>query len=73
MKDNTNVEMIKELEEKIEELKKEVDKMDKYKGYKDAADEFALLFKAFKDAGFSRAETIELMKMGMESNRPRLF
>lgn len=62
-----------ELEEKIEELKKEVDMMDKYKGYKEAADEMALIIKSFEDAGFSRAEAMEIIKMGMESNRPRLF
>ena len=69
----TTEEMIEKLENRIVELKKEVDGMAKYKGYKEAADEMALVIKAFEDAGFSRKEAMEVIKMGMEMNRPRLF
>lgn len=69
----TAEEMIEKLENRIVELKKEVEGMEKYKKYKEAADEMALVIKSFEDAGFSRAEAMEIIKMEMEMNRPRLF
>lgn len=69
----TAEEMIEKLENRIVELKKEVEGMEKYKKYKEAADETAIIFKAFEDSGFSREETLKIMEFGLEQNRPRLF
>lgn len=69
----TAEEMIEKLENRIAELKKEVEGMEKYKGYKEAADEMAMIFKAFEDSGFSREETLKIMGFSIEQNRPRLF
>lgn len=59
---------IKLLEERVAELKKEVDSMEKYKTYKKGSDEMTILFKAFEDSGFSRKETMELVRLGMMQN-----
>lgn len=59
-------ELLKEIEEKnkeIKALKKDVEKLDRYKIYADSADEFAAVRDSFVNAGFSKAESFELMKM----------
>lgn len=59
---------IKLLEEKVAELKKEIDNMEKYKIYKKCSDEMAIVFKAFEESGFSREEIMELVRLGMMQN-----
>ena len=50
-----------ELEQEIKELQKQVKDMEKYKGYKDTADEIAAMRNAFVEAGFSEEESFTLV------------
>lgn len=64
----TREELLKEIEEKnkeIKALKKDVEKLDRYKIYEDTATEFAAVRESFINAGFTKAEAFELMKMAI--------
>lgn len=58
---------IKELQSRIEELKTEVDNMEKYATYKKCADEMFLVKKSFVDAGFTEEEASEMIKISLSS------
>lgn len=51
-----------ELLDEIANLKKEVEKLERYKKYDDMADEVAAVRESFVAAGFTRAESFELIK-----------
>lgn len=51
------------LQERIDTLKEEIDSMEKYKTYRNMADELYMMKKSFEDAGFTSEEAIELFKM----------
>lgn len=50
-----------ELIEEINGLKKEVEKLDRYKKYEDAANEMAALKESFENAGFTKEQAFELV------------
>lgn len=71
---NTTItkEMLKnEIEAKnaeIKELKKELEKAERYKQYEEAAGEIAALRDSFVNAGFTKAEANELLKMTLTNS-----
>lgn len=58
-----------QLIEEIVDLKKELDKLEKYKKYEDFANEFAAVRDSFINAGFTRAEAMRIMFKSMEVAR----
>ena len=58
MANKTKAELLKE----IEELKNEVKKLERYQIYEDGANETAAVRDAFVAAGFTKAEAFELTK-----------
>ena len=50
-----------ELEQEIKELQQQVKDLEKYKGYKETADEIAAMRSAFVEAGFSDDEAFTLV------------
>lgn len=54
-------EVIENLQKQVAELQEEQKKLEKYKGYKDTADEIAAMRAAFVDAGFSDEEAFTLV------------
>jgi hypothetical protein len=66
----TKAELMEELDnikEAKAELEKELQSLEKYKQYKDCAEETKALHTAFVNAGFSNQMAFELMKMIMQS------
>lgn len=71
-KENENMTTTKktkaELLEEIKNLQTEIDKLDKYRKYEEAADEMRALYDSFVNAGFTEDQAFELMmtmiKMG---------
>ena len=64
----TREELLKEIESKnkeIRDLKKDVEKLDRYKAYADGADEVAALRDSYIKAGFSKTEAFEMTKLMM--------
>ena len=62
----TKDQLLEEIEQKnseIKELKKDIEKLDKYKAYNDAGEELFGIVMSFNDAGFTRAEAFELVKV----------
>lgn len=58
--------LLNELEAKnaeIKDLKKELEKVERYKQYEETANEIAALRDSFINAGFTKAEANELLKM----------
>ena len=65
MANKTKTELLKEIENKNEEikgLKEEIKKLDRYKSYEDAANEVAAMREAFVNAGFSKSESYDMTK-----------
>lgn len=58
----TKADLLKE----IADLKKQVEHLDRYKQFEDAADTTAAMCKAYETAGFSREEAFELTKLMIE-------
>ena len=61
----TREELMNEIETKnqeIKELKNDIQKLDRYKQYEDAANEVAAIRDSFVAAGFSKSEAFELLK-----------
>ena len=62
----TREELLKEIEDKnqeIKDLKKDIEKLDRYKAYEAGADEAAAMRDAYIKAGFSKAEALEMTKL----------
>ena len=62
----TREELLKEIESKnkeIKDLKKEVEKVERYKNYESAADELGAMREAFINSGFSKTEAFEMTKL----------
>ena len=57
----TTEEEIRLLQEKIQELKKEVDSMEKYKSFKKATDDVYLLKQSFVDSGFTEEQAMQMV------------
>lgn len=55
-----------ELIEEINGLKKEVEKLDRYKKYEETANEIAALKESFKNAGFTEEQAFELVITSMK-------
>lgn len=65
MANKTKTELMEEIENKnkeIKDLKKEIEKLDRYRVYEDSANEIAAARDAFVKAGFTKAEAFELTK-----------
>ena len=58
----TKADLLKE----IDDLKKQVEHLDRYKQFEDAADTTAAMCKSYENAGFSREEAFELTKLMIE-------
>lgn len=66
----TREDLLREIENKnneIKALKNDIQRLDRYKQYEDAANEMAALRESFVAAGFSKAEAFELVKTTMKS------
>ena len=64
-------EMLKTIEEKnneIQELQKELDKLERFKKYSGAADEFRALYESFINSGFSPEESFKLVDTFIKSS-----
>lgn len=48
------------INQKIKELRRESEKIERFNMYKDAADEIALMRRAFVESGFSKTEAMQL-------------
>ena len=62
---NVNDNILKAIEEKrkeIDDLHKELDRLEKYKQYDDTADEFKAMHTSFMNAGFSDDQAFALMQ-----------
>lgn len=62
----TREELMKEIETKnneIKELKKEAERLERYKVYEKSADEMAAIRESYISAGFSKTEAFELTKL----------
>ena len=62
----TREELMKEIEDRNEEikgLKLELEKCERYKIYETAANEVAAMREAFVNSGFSKAEAFEMVKL----------
>lgn len=55
-----------ELIEEINGLKKEVEKLDRYKKYEECANEMAALKESFENAGFTKEQAFELVITSMK-------
>ena len=65
MANKTKAELLKEIEGKnaeIKALKKDIEKLDRYKIYEEGANELAAARNAFVEAGFTKVEAFELVK-----------
>lgn len=63
MAKKTKAELLEEIEVKnkeIENLKGEVEKLDRYKTYETVADEFGAIRESFENAGFSKTEAFTM-------------
>lgn len=66
MATKTKAELLEEIEVRngeIKKLKKEIEKLDRYKQYEDAGDGLFAMRESFLKAGFTRAEAFEMTKM----------
>jgi len=64
----TKTMLLEEIEAKnaeIKALKKEIEKVERYKQYDEAAGEMAALRDSFVNAGFTKDEAIELVKLAL--------
>lgn len=64
----TREELMKEIENKnneIKELKNDIKKLDRYKVYEDAANDTAAIRDSYINAGFTKAEALDLTKLMM--------
>lgn len=62
----TREELLKEIENKnneIKELKKEAERLERYKEYEKGADELAAIRDSYINAGFSKTEAFEMTKL----------
>lgn len=57
---------INQKEQEIWDLKKELEKLEKYKEYEKAGDEMYAIMKAFMNSGFSREEAFALITTSMQ-------
>ena len=76
MANKTKAELMEEVKTKNDEikaLKAEIEKLDRYKVYQDAADDLGAIRKSYIEAGFSKAEAFELSKMMMQLAASQLF
>lgn len=67
--------LLEELEvknEEIKSLKKDIQKLERFKQYADAADEMRGLCDAFVNSGFTEEQSFELLKTMMKSMIPTL-
>lgn len=67
----TKAMLLEEIEKKndeIKELKKSVEKLDKYKMYDDDAGEIRALFDSFVNSGFSEEQSFELLRICLTNN-----
>ena len=63
-----SLEEIEKKNDEIKELKKSVEKLDKYKMYDDAAGEIRALFDSFVNSGFSEEQSFELLRICLTNN-----
>lgn len=66
MANKTKTELMEEIEarnKEIKTLKKEIEKLDRYKQYENMSDELSALRESFVNSGFSKAESFDLVKM----------
>jgi hypothetical protein len=76
MANKTKAELMDEIKAKndeIKNLKKEIEKLDRYKVYEEAANELAAIRESYINAGFDKAEAFELSKMMMQLAASTLF
>jgi hypothetical protein len=70
MANKTKTELLEEIEAKnaaIENLKKEVEKLERFKQYETMTDEMAVLRDSFVNSGFTKSEAFEMVKMIMQN------
>ena len=58
---------IEDKNKEIKDLKKDIEKLDRYKAYETAADETAAMRDAFVNSGFSKTEAFEMVKLMMSA------
>lgn len=69
MANKTKAELMEEVKAKndeIKNLKKEIEKLDRYKVYEDTADELAALRDSFVNAGFTKTEAFTMVRTMMQ-------
>lgn len=74
MANKTKAELLEEIEAKnseIKDLKNEIQKLDRYKQYEDMANEVFALRESFVNAGFSKAESFNMLKTILEASIPQ--
>ena len=74
----TREELMKEIENKnneIKELKKEAERLERYKAYEKSADEVAAIRDSYVNAGFTKTEAFEMTKlmMNLAAKTAKLF
>ena len=57
---------IKEKNEEILELKKEAERLKRYEVYVEAANEIAAMQRAYEEAGFTKTQAFELVKIAYD-------
>lgn len=62
----TSEEQVEKLQKELARLRAQIDRQKEYNAYKKGADSLALVIKALVDAGFSRSEAMELVKMSLD-------
>jgi DNA-binding protein H-NS len=70
MANKTKTELMEEIENKnkeIKDLKKEIEKLDRYRAYEDGANEIAAFRDSLVAAGFTKTEAFELTKIAINS------
>lgn len=66
MANKTKADLMEEIKAKnneIKDLQAEIEKLERYKVYQEAADDLAAIRKSYTEAGFSETEAFELTKM----------
>lgn len=76
MANKTKAELMEEIKarnDEIKNLKKEIERLDRYKVYEESANELAAIRESYINAGFSKTEAFELSKMMMQLAASQLF